>query len=94
MGTKEDGKEMDQSVKIMKALSHPARIKIIQILLKNQCNVTHLEKSIGISQSGVSQHLRVLRLSGILEPKRIGKEICYEITTPKIRKILDVLFSK
>lgn len=86
-------KKCEEAVRILKALSHPVRLTIIRMLAESQCNVSQLEKQVGLSQSGVSQHLRILRLSGIIEPKRDGKEICYQIVDDKAAKVIQILIS-
>lgn len=83
-----DSKKCEEAIRILKALAHPVRLLIMQILLQGKCNVKNLEKVTGNSQSGVSQHLRILRLSGIIEPERIGKEICYNVVDDKALEIV------
>ena len=84
--------DIEENANILKALGHPVRLLIIKTLLRSHCNVTNLEKISGLSQSGVSQHLRILRLSGIIDPERVGKEICYHIVNDKVRDIMILLF--
>lgn len=91
MTTAEKMKKIEDSAALLKAMSHPVRLLILSILNESRCNVSHLEKEAGLSQSGVSQHLRILRLSGIIEPNREGKEICYKIINPKAIEVLKVL---
>lgn len=88
-----DSKKCEEAIRILKALSHPVRLLIMQILIQGKCNVKNLEKVTGNSQSGVSQHLRILRLSGIIEPERIGKEICYNIVDDKALEIVKSLLN-
>ena len=83
----------ENAVRILKALAHPARLKIIRKLMKEDCNVSSLESDSGLSQSGVSQHLRILRLSGIIDARRSGKEICYNVVDPSAKKIIEILIS-
>jgi ArsR family transcriptional regulator len=83
--------KVEEAAALLKALSHPVRLLILKTLMKEKCNVTNLEKISGLSQSGVSQHLRILRLSGIIEAQRDGKEICYKIINPMAVKIVEVL---
>ena len=83
---------VEENAKILKALGHPVRLLIIKTLMHSHCNVTNLEKISHLSQSGVSQHLRILRLSGIIEPERVGKEICYHIIDDKVKDIVTVIF--
>ncbi len=86
-----DSRKSEEAIRILKALAHPVRLLIMQVLLQGKCNVKNLEKVTGNSQSGVSQHLRILRLSGIIEPERIGKEICYNIVDEKALEIVKSL---
>ena len=88
-----DSKKLEKLVGTLKALAHPVRLLIIKTLLDNECNVSNLEKTVGLSQSGVSQHLRILRLSGIIEPERDGKEICYKIVDDLAIKIMKTLMN-
>lgn len=90
----ENEKKFERFAQLFKALDHPVRIKILYFLNNNRCNVTNLENILGISQSRVSQHLRVLRLSGIISPKRMGKEICYDIIDEDVKKILSLCFKE
>ncbi|MFN3660347.1 MAG: ArsR/SmtB family transcription factor [Brevinematales bacterium] len=84
----------EEAATLLKAMGHPMRILMLQILSQSQCNVTSIEKALGMSQSSVSQHLRVLRLAGLIEPVRDGKEICYHIVDERVKKILDVFYSQ
>ena len=73
---------------VLRAVAHPSRIKILQILGRNQKCVKDLEQLVNIKQSNLSQHLRILKDRGIVECERRGMEVCYRI---KNRKILDVI---
>ncbi len=84
-------KQCEDAVRILKALAHPVRVMIMRILVSGKCNVRNLEKVTGNSQSGVSQHLRILRLSGIIEPERVGKEICYNVVDEQALAIIKML---
>ena len=87
-------KNFERIAEIFKALSNPIRLKILFYLAQNKCNVTNLENVLNISQSRVSQHLRVLRLCGIIKPKRNGKQICYDIANPDVRKLILSFFGE
>jgi len=62
---------------ILKVLGHPSRIKILKALEKRHRCVKDLEATVGIKQSNLSQHLRILKDKGILECERRGMEVCY-----------------
>jgi len=82
----------EEAATLLKAMAHPTRVLMLQIIRQSQCNVTSIEKALGISQSSASQHLRVLRLAGLIEPVRDGKEICYHIVHEKVSQILDIFY--
>lgn len=64
---------------ILEALGHPSRIKILQVLEKDERSVGGFEKIVKIQQSNLSQHLRILEDRGILECQRTGMEVYYRI---------------
>lgn len=78
----------DQIAEVLKALAHPSRIRILEVLEKGPKCVKELEKLVMIKQSNLSQHLRILKDRGILECKREGMEVCYQI---RDRRILNVI---
>lgn len=64
--------------KYAKALAHPARIAIIQLLLKKQsCICGDIVDELPISQSTVSQHLKELKEVGLIKGQIDGTSVCY-----------------
>ena len=63
---------------MMKALAHPARIAIIQQLLKtNACICGHLVEELGLAQATISQHLKELKNAGLIQGTIEGTSVCY-----------------
>ena len=61
-----------------KALAHPARVAIIEILLKKQsCICGHIVDELPLSQSTVSQHLKELKNAGLIKGQIEGVKTCY-----------------
>lgn len=61
-----------------KALSHPARIAILQLLLKRQaCVCGDIVDELPLSQSTVSQHLKELKEAGLIKGEIDGVKVCY-----------------
>lgn len=81
-----------------KAFSHPARVAIIEYLLKaNQCINGELVSELGLAQATISQHLRELKDIGIIQGTIEGTRICYCIDPycwNKIQKQFESMFSK
>lgn len=65
---------------LFRALGHPARIAILSVLRDGEQCVCHLEATLGLRQSAISQHLRVLRSAGLVEDRRDGWNIYYRRT--------------
>ncbi|WZL74358.1 metalloregulator ArsR/SmtB family transcription factor [Clostridiaceae bacterium 35-E11] len=84
-------KEMlfDLSASFLKALAHPTRLQILE-RLKNEDElcVCHIYEDLGLEQSNVSQHLKVLKDQGILTSRKDGLMVMYRVNQPKIYEIL------
>ena len=82
---------------VFKALGHPARVAIIELLLKKQaCICNDLVEELPLSQSTVSQHLKELKQAGIIKGEIEGTSICYcinEVVWNEIQQNFDQLFS-
>jgi DNA-binding transcriptional ArsR family regulator len=66
------------------ALSHPHRIRIIEELRDGEHDVNSLQAALGISHSGVSQHLMVLRANRLVSERREGRHVFYHLRQPEI----------
>lgn len=63
---------------MMKALAHPARIAIIQYLIKtNACINGDLVEELGLAQPTISQHLKELKTAGLIQGTIEGTSVCY-----------------
>ena len=76
---------------ILKPLSHPHRLEMIIGLFHNECNVTQCQERMGLPQSTISQHLRVLKDAGIIKGHRKGTEVCYKVINEVALKIIDLM---
>ena len=75
----------------LKALGHPVRLKMVEGLARNKCNVNQIVKKLRLPQSTVSQHLSILRMHGIIVPEKEGVKTCYRVVSDKARKIVSIL---
>lgn len=69
---------------VMKTLANPRRLDIIHRLAMEPCEVGRLAEELGMSQPNVSQHLSVLRATGIVEAERDGREVRYRLVDPDV----------
>ena len=65
---------------VLKTLASPRRLEILHALARGPLEVGRLAEAIGASQPNVSQHLAVLRSSGIVEAERDGREVRYRLS--------------
>ncbi|MEI6690592.1 MAG: metalloregulator ArsR/SmtB family transcription factor [bacterium] len=79
--------------KIIKALTHPLRLEIVHLLRHNILTVSQIIQMSGLSQSLISQHLKVLKVAQIVSSKREGKEIYYAISDQRILVACDSIHS-
>ena len=69
---------------LCKALSNPIRLMIVDILKEGEATVSELQDKLARQQSNLSQHLAVLRGTGIVESRRDGTNVLYSLKNPKI----------
>ena len=77
---------MKEAADLFKILSVDKRIEIIELLKKEPMSVNVLAKALGITQSAVSQHLRVLKGAGMVKDKRQGYWIYYSLNRDALEK--------
>lgn len=77
---------------LLKQLSHPQRLLILCSLVDGPKSVGEIEKACGASQSAVSQFLKMMRLEGLVDGKRDGKQIYYEITDERVDELMKSLY--
>lgn len=86
-------KEQNDMAAMAKALAHPARIAILQYLVKkNVCITGTLVEELGLAQATTSQHLKELKTAGIIQGTIEGTSVCYCID-PKVWMEFKTLFS-
>ncbi|EGU41899.1 MULTISPECIES: ArsR/SmtB family transcription factor [Vibrio] len=82
---------------LAKALAHPARIRILSILSALEksggCLNSDLVSELGLAQSTVSEHLRILKNSGFITAESIPPKMCYRIDRDNIQRFESVFNS-
>ncbi len=88
-----DAPQIDQPLYVAKAqlfrsLSHPVRIRILELLVTGEMPVSALRDEIGVEASSLSQHLNVLKQSGLVVSRRRANAVTYEITESAVAEFL------
>jgi len=68
--------------RVIKAMSHPTRLFIVEELSKSKRCVCELTEMIGADTSTVSKHLSILRNAGLVRDEKFGTSVYYELLTP------------
>jgi ArsR family transcriptional regulator len=79
---------IEELAEVFKALSDPTRLRLVRLLSEHEgalC-VNALARVLGVTQSAVSQHLRVLRQSGLVEGKRRGYFVHYTLDHDRLKQ--------
>ena len=77
---------MKEAADLFKILSVDKRIEIIELLKKEPTSVSALAEALGLTQSAVSQHLRVLKGAGLVKDERQGYWIYYSLNKDVLEK--------
>jgi ArsR family transcriptional regulator len=84
--------EQQELAEFAKALGHPARIAILEILAaKATCICGEIVEQLPLSQSTVSQHLKVLKDAGIIQGEISGPRTCYCLSHQGVSRISELL---
>jgi|TARA_Y100000294_G_scaffold163763_1_gene169961 DNA-binding transcriptional ArsR family regulator len=82
--------ELQELATFAKVLSHPARIQILQELVKkNSCTCLDIVSELPLAQATVSQHLKAMKDVGLIEGQVDGPRVCYCINREKMRALRD-----
>ena len=80
--------KLDQAAEILHALAHPLRIKIVDFMAEaDDATVLDLQDGLGLEPGMLSNHLRILRQSGIVDTSRSGKFINYQLDGERLAGI-------
>lgn len=84
--------EHENEIKLLKALSHPARLAILEVLRGGEACVCHMEVLFGWRQAYISQQLMVLREAGLVTDRRGGWNIFYRVVQPEVFAVIDAIY--
>ena len=73
-----------------KALAHPARIRVLELLRGGECSVGELIPDVGLEPSHLSQQLAVLRRANVVQTRKEGSTVVYSVTDQRIFELLEV----
>ena len=75
---------------LFKALGHPARVRVLEVLSEGERSVSDMQPLVGIESSHLSQQLGVLRRAGLVVTRREGASVVYSLADPLLAELLAV----
>ena len=88
IGRDDDIREASEA---LKAMAHPLRLKILCLVGHEELMVQEIVEAVGTSQSNISQHLAVMRESGLLASRKEANKVFYRIEDPRILKMIGMM---
>jgi DNA-binding transcriptional ArsR family regulator len=76
--------------RFFKALAHPIRIRLVELLVERDRTVQELQAVLDLDQSSVSQHLAVLRAHHVVTARKEGASVRYAVRDPLVGELLEV----
>jgi DNA-binding transcriptional ArsR family regulator len=86
-----DIEKLEMAASKLRAIAHPMRIAIIDLLNDNQMSVTEIYENLNIEQASASHHLNILKSKGVLSSKRNGKKIFYSLKNQTLTEIIECI---
>lgn len=84
----------EQLAQLAWAVAHPARVRIVRLLINRPaCMCGEIVDHLPLAQSTVSQHLKILKESGLIEGEVDGPKVCYCINRAKLKELKALLSS-
>jgi ArsR family transcriptional regulator, virulence genes transcriptional regulator len=77
---------------LLKQVSHPQRLLILCSMAEGEKSVGEIERACGASQSAVSQFLKGMRLEGLIDSRREGKQVFYRIVDKRVDDLIKSLY--
>lgn len=87
-----DINKLEMAASKLRAIAHPMRIAIIDLLNENKkLSVTEIYSKLDIEQASASHHLNILKNKGILNSRREGKKIFYSLKSVTLTEIIECI---
>lgn len=78
----------EYKLRFLESLSDKTRLRIVEALKEKEKTVSQLVEELGATQSNISGHLRLLKISGILKSRQEGKYVYYSLRSEAIKEFL------
>ena len=81
----------ERQARICKAFAHPGRLQILDQLGAGEKGISELQTLLGISKTGMSQHVAILKSVGVITTRRNGKQIYCSLAMPEVKQACQLI---
>ena len=81
----------ERQARICKAFAHPGRLQILDLLGTGEKGISELQSTLGISKTGMSQHVAILKSVGIITTRRNGKQIYCSLAMREVKQACQLI---
>ena len=89
--SKNDSLLYERQAALCKALAHPSRIQLLDMVGKGERACADLQKQLGISKANLSQHVSQLRHTGMIVTRRHGKQLYCSLAMPEVKEACQMI---
>ncbi len=82
----------EHTVEVLKAIAHPVRLQIVELLQAEEMCVGDIAENLGGKQAITSQQLNMMKARGVLSCRRDGARVYYRIENRNVIKLLDCIY--
>ena len=86
-----DWRALTQAAECLKTLAHPARLRMVQMLLEGRYTVGELAEACEIQSHMASEHLRLMQRCGLLKSEREGKKTYYGVAESHLEELMSCM---
>lgn len=86
-----DDRIYEMQVRICKAFANASRLRMLDLLSKQEHTVSQLQEELGITTANVSQHLAILKGAGVVATRREGKQIFCSLAIPEVKSACQLI---
>lgn len=79
---------LDTAAVVLKIMSHPIRLRIVEILMQGRFPVHEVARRCELSHSQTCNHLRLMKGTGLLDSEREGRSVYYKIVSPRLPSLI------
>jgi len=89
----EEPDRCEKTARLFKAMAHPTRLRIVELLARDVSCVDDLRAALGLKQPNISQHLAIMRGAQLVTFRREGNRVCYGLADENLPIVVALLGS-